>query len=311
MEREKKTILVVMVVGVVALLAHSGMVWAGSQQTYSYTVSGTVLRTSGFPPRSCIVVFSYTDPDGIPLNTGPWPVSSDDGSYYVNIPTTHNFPGYGSQMCIKAYDRNIGGITTWEGQVDWTCGAWEETKNVTIHPVFTRNPDVKVATHVRSHNSKAGCDIGTVLNCADIVTTEPGYSVDAFPVFFDLNEYLGCEYGLCWPAWTYSATFTSCSDLVIGGIQWPGDGASHAWLNCQPGPVAVPSFVWLYADGPGMVCPCPHPVSEEINVLSCAEELDEPMCIFCAGVYGMIGDDPCEPTRTEPRSWGSIKAMFE
>jgi hypothetical protein len=171
------------------------------------------------------------------------------------------------------------------------------------------NPDAKVAVHVRPHNAKAGCTVN-IFTCVDIVTTEPGYSIDAFPVFFDLVEYLGCEYGLCWPEWTYSAAWNNCADLVIGSIIWPGDGASHTWLACQYG-VAVPSFVWLYADAPGYICPCPHPISGIINVLDCAEGLDDPMCIFCAGVYGYIGDDPCWPTGTEPSSWGEIKGLFE
>jgi hypothetical protein len=169
---------------------------------------------------------------------------------------------------------------------------------------------MKVATHVRPHNPKAGCNYGTLQTCADIVTTDPNYTIDAFPVFFDLVEFLGCEYGMCWPPWSYSAAFTSCSDLVIGAITWSGDGASHTWTTCQ-GSLCVPSYIWLYADGPGMICPCPHPVSGVITVLNCAEHLDEPICIFCAGVYGAIGDDPCEPTRTRATSWGSIKAMFE
>ena len=171
------------------------------------------------------------------------------------------------------------------------------------------NLEAKVAVHVRAHNAKAGCTV-TITVCTDIVTTEPGYSVDAFPVFFDLVEYLGCEYGLCWPEWTYSAAFSNCADLIIGSITWPGDGASHTWLGCQAG-VCVPSFVWLYADGPGMVCVCPHPISGIINVLDCAEGLDDPMCNFCAGVYGLVGDDPCWPTGTETSSWGEIKGMFE
>jgi len=173
------------------------------------------------------------------------------------------------------------------------------------------NPDAKVAVHVRAHNAKAGCTV-TIATCADIVTTEPGYSVDAFPVFFDLVEYNGCEYGMCWPEWTYSAAWTSCSSLTIGEIHWPGDGASHAYADppCRTG-VMVPSFLWLYADGPGMICVCPHPISGIINTLDCAQLVDDPMCNFCAGVYGMIGDDPCAPTGNEPSSWGQIKGMFE
>ncbi len=171
------------------------------------------------------------------------------------------------------------------------------------------NTNAKVAIHVRPHNAKLGCSV-TIADCNDIVTTEPGFSVDAFPVFYDLVEYKGCEYGICWPAWTYSAAFTSCSDLVIGAVDWPGSGAAHAWSACQYG-VAVPSFVWLYADGPGIICPCPYPATGLISVLDCAEGLDDPCDIFCAGVFGEVGDDPCDPITTEPTTWGAIKSMFE
>ena len=174
------------------------------------------------------------------------------------------------------------------------------------------NPSGKVACHVRAHNAKAGCTV-TIATCVDIVTTEPGYSVDAFPIFFDLVEYVGCAYGLCWPSWTYSAAWNNCADLVIGSIAWPGDGAAHTWTTCMPGPVMVPSFVWLYADGPGMICPCPHPdpLIGEIQILDCAEGIDNPIGVFCAGVYGAIGDDPCWPTGTDPSTWSEIKGMFE
>jgi hypothetical protein len=172
------------------------------------------------------------------------------------------------------------------------------------------NPQAKVAIHVRVHNAKLACNYGTINVCSDIVTTRPESSIDAFPVFFDLTEYLGCEYALCWPDWSYSAAFTNCSDLIIGAIAWPGDGASHTWFSCKTG-VMVPSFVWLYADGPGMICPCPHPISGLCSVLDCHEHVDDPMCVFCAGVFGATGDDPCAPTGTEPSTWSEIKGMFE
>jgi hypothetical protein len=99
---------------------------------------------------------------------------------------------------------------------------------------------------------------------------------------------------------------------VIGGIMWPGEGASHTWFDCQVN-VAIPSFVWLYADGPGLICPCPHPESGVINVLDCAEGLDDPCGIFCAGVLGELGDDPCDAgaSATEQSTWGGIKTIFE
>jgi hypothetical protein len=175
------------------------------------------------------------------------------------------------------------------------------------------NPSAKVAVHVRAHNAKLGCSVGTINGCADIVTTETGFSVDAFPVFYDLEEYLGVEYGLCWPASWGTAQFNNCADLVIGSIVNPGEGASHTWFACQVN-VAIPSFIWLYAGAPGgMICPCPHPISGVINVLDCAEGLDDPCAIFCAGVFGVTGDDPCEAgaSATEASTWGGIKAIFE
>ena len=35
------------------------------------------------------------------------------------------------------------------------------------------------------------------------------------------------------------------------------------------------------------------------------------MCIYCAGIGGMIGDDPCVVVGTEPSTWGEIKSMFK
>jgi hypothetical protein len=171
------------------------------------------------------------------------------------------------------------------------------------------NPFAKVAIHVRPHDAKAACSV-TISTCSDIVTTEPGFNIDAFPVFFDLAEFLGCEYGLCWPEWTYSAAFTSCGDLVIGTILLPGDGASHTWLTCQTG-VCVPSYLWLYADYAGFIHPCPHPVSGVVNVLDCSEGVDTPVAWLGAGVYGMVGDDPCQPVGTSLGTWGGIKGVFE
>jgi hypothetical protein len=156
------------------------------------------------------------------------------------------------------------------------------------------NPDAKVAIHVRVHDAKAGCSV-SIADCEDIVYTVAGSDIDAFPVFFNLTEYAGCSYSLTWPEWTYSATFTSCSDLVIGGITLPGSAqyAAHSWRECQTG-VCIPGFVWLYADGPGTICAIePEAAGLSLSVLDCSEGLDSPIENFCAGVYGAPGDDPC------------------
>ena len=63
------------------------------------------------------------------------------------------------------------------------------------------NPSAKAAVHVQVHSAKQGCaNLPAITGCADIVTTYPGFSFAAFPVFFDLTEFVGVEYGLCWPS---------------------------------------------------------------------------------------------------------------
>jgi hypothetical protein len=174
------------------------------------------------------------------------------------------------------------------------------------------NPNVKVAVHVRAHDAELGCDFGLISDCHDLVVTEPGGSVDAFPVFFDVTEFLGCEYGIWWPQWTSSAVFTNCADLVAGTIARPGDGASHTWATCRTGAwVCVPSYIWLYADGPGLVCVVPHPVSGFLGVIDCAEDQDVPLLICCAGVNGYVGDDPCPPVDEMRSTWGRVKELFD
>ena len=71
--------------------------------------------------------------------------------------------------------------------------------------------------------------------CEDIVTTSEAWNVDVFPVFYDIEEYMGVEYGLFWdPAAAYAVAFTSCSDFTIGDIAQPMDGISQTWTSCQP-----------------------------------------------------------------------------
>ena len=182
------------------------------------------------------------------------------------------------------------------------------------------NPNAKGTIHVRAHNAKAGCTVG-IEDCGDIVMVEAGFSIDAFPVFYELTEFLGCEYSVVWPAWTYPAAFTNCSDLIIGEVVNPGDGASHTWLACQTG-VCVPAFLWLYADGPGQICISgnpDHPTKPGTAfVLDCAEGLDVLVGWGCAGVYGGTPDpasgDACAELpkpATEPTTWGGIKTLFQ
>jgi hypothetical protein len=179
------------------------------------------------------------------------------------------------------------------------------------------NADAKVAVHVRTHNAKAGCTVNITF-CGDIVTTSAEGSVDGFVVFYDCTMYAGVAYGLCWDATISSGIFTSCSDLVIpswsGDYMASGSGAAHTWTTCHYASVAVAGYVWVYVYGPGMMCPCDHPdplIEGGIQILDCADGLDFPECIRCAGLGGLIGDDPCEPTATEATTWSEIKGLFE
>ena len=154
-----------------------------------------------------------------------------------------------------------------------------------------RNPSVKAAVHVLPHASR-NCTkmFPSVGDCESIAYTEPSPNVDVFPVFFDLVEYQRLDYGLTWPGMN-SCVFTSCSDLTEGGIVWPGDGVSHAWETCQPGPIAMPGWGWIWDYG--MVCIIAHPQAGGPNIGDCQPANDIPILTFCAGIGGSTGEYPC------------------
>lgn len=167
-------------------------------------------------------------------------------------------------------------------------------------PGGQRNYDAKVAVHVIAYDPHMNCaeSLPEIAGCADIQHTYEGSNFLAFPVFFDLNEYQGVEFGLSWPDWEGSAAWQSCADLSIGDISHPGDGISLVWHDCHLDHTVVPGWVWVYADGPGWIEPCPHPYTGRIKILNCREVTDEPWGWCRAGVNGAEGDDPCQPTRS-------------
>ena len=171
------------------------------------------------------------------------------------------------------------------------------------------NQDCKVAVHVLPHASRSCTkSYPAIMGCGDIITTEPGMDVDAFPVFFDLVEYRALEFGMSWPG-LYSALYRSCSDLTVGNILFPGDGVYHIWEQCQIEPACVPGWAWIWDYG--MISIVDHPDYGHIYVTDCLGRRDEPQCNFSAGIGGFVGDDPCEPTSAEPAKWGAIKAIFK
>jgi len=172
------------------------------------------------------------------------------------------------------------------------------------------NPNVKAVVHVQSYSAKNNCgNLQTFTTCEDFVTTNGEAQLHALPIFFDATGITGVEYALTWPGGS-SAGWTGCGDFAIGGIQWSGDSISQTWTLCQMGYAVVCGLAWIYP-GAGFICMVPHGESGFIGVTDCDFQPDTPMCFFCAGVGGEIGDDPCEPTATEASTWGGIKSMFK
>jgi hypothetical protein len=174
------------------------------------------------------------------------------------------------------------------------------------------NPQVKVAVHVVPHSSGLDCaGLPAIASCEDITTTCAAAGFDAFPVFFDLTEFKGVGYGLCWPDWEASAAWTQCADEAVGSIARPGDGLYQTWTECRTQRVLVAGWAWIYADGPGIVAVCNHPETHVVEVLDCSLAPDTPTANYSAGVAGTQGDDPCAVSVTSPTTWGAIKGMFE
>jgi hypothetical protein len=180
------------------------------------------------------------------------------------------------------------------------------------------NSSAQVAVHVRAHNAKAGCTVGPFTACTDITTTLAAPSVDAFMVFYNLEEWKGVAFGFCWDATISSGTWNGCADLEIPSWSGPymasGSGMASTWYVCHNEYAAVPGFVWVYVYGPGMMCPCDHPdplIENGIQILDCNQNLTYPECTRCAGLGGLVGDDPCEVTGTAPSTWSEIKGLFE
>ena len=183
------------------------------------------------------------------------------------------------------------------------------------------NQYAKVAVHVVPYDCNRACtrNFPEFSNCGDINFTYSGCGdIDFFPVFFDLVEYRGLEYGAEWPG-ASSCVFTTCSYSHIGDIVWPGDGISQVWMDCRTQRTGVPGWGWITVDVPGQVCIVPHPVTGEITVADChhtadLDHLDYPASTFCGGVCGASGDDPCggpPEQATVATTWGSIKGIFK
>jgi uncharacterized repeat protein (TIGR01451 family) len=196
-------------------------------------------------------------------------------------------------------------------------GASQVSRAVTVCGQSRRNPALKIATHVKAHPTSCTKSYPTFISCGQIKTTyaEIG-DIDVLPVFYDLNEYALTEFALVWPTEWGNASFVRCKgDIAVGSITQPGEGIAIAWSACQYGWAVAPGFAWLGATSPGEIRIVPNPATGDFGVVNCAPSpgpyYDYPMGVGKSGVGGVLGNDPCWPTRIEPSTWGAIKAMFK
>jgi hypothetical protein len=171
------------------------------------------------------------------------------------------------------------------------------------------NTNAKVSIHVIPHASRTCAkNFPTITSQGDIIFTEPSGDVDAFPVFYDMVEYQGFDYGLNWPG-TYSCAFTSCSDLAIGTITWPGDGVSHAWYLCQSATIGVPGWAWISEPSPSIISIVDHPTVNSVLVGDCGSPATLDTVYEYERFYSGIGGEIGQPV--EATTWGKIKAQFK
>jgi hypothetical protein len=168
------------------------------------------------------------------------------------------------------------------------------------------------AVHLLPHGARTCEESYPVIEgCEDIITTEPGPSVDAFPVFFNLTECQGVDYALSWIG-SESCVFYSCSDHVVGDIVWPGDGVLQTWDTCRSGPVVIPGWVWIEIVDAHFIYPVPR-THGAVLVYDCHGGTDGVCCPYMSGVAGLVGDDPCAPvgpSTSRPQTWGGVKSLF-
>ena len=175
----------------------------------------------------------------------------------------------------------------------------------------------KLAIHVKAHPTSCATGYPAFTSCDQITFTYVGCGdVDVVPVFYDLREYTVTEFGLEWPSQWGSVSWVRCrGDMAVGTIARSGDGTAVAWSTCQRTWAIAPGFGWLAAASGGSVCPIQNPVTGDWGTVDCASDperdYDYPASVYCAGICGVAGDDPCNQPGSSKSSWGGIKAMFK
>jgi hypothetical protein len=172
--------------------------------------------------------------------------------------------------------------------------------------------DCKIAIHVQPHANPSCNRLPTLDGCLDIEHTYTGCEdVDVFPVVYDISGLTGIEVGITWPDSWGSCAFRPCGfDLLIHGeITNPGDYLAGTWTECQYVNSVVAGYGWLAPTSAGRVCPFSSPTGF-MGVTDCGYTKHEASAVFCAGVCGAEGDNPCGGGISEDKTWGSIKSMY-
>jgi hypothetical protein len=179
------------------------------------------------------------------------------------------------------------------------------------------NSEHKLAIHVKSHPTSCTAGYPTFASCGQITSTYGSCGdVDVMPVFFDLTEYRLNEFGLEWPVQWGTMSWVRCRGVVaVGTIARSGEGTAIAWSTCQRTWSIAPGLGWLAPTSPGRVCPIRNPATDDWGTVDCAPDpgpyYDYPVDVYCAGICGAAGDDPCNQPGSAGSTWGGIKSMFK
>jgi hypothetical protein len=159
----------------------------------------------------------------------------------------------------------------------------------------------KVAVHVSSTISK--CNAVAFSSCFDIHTTHIACdTIYVIPVHYDLVGVTVVEGALQWPAeWGTLYKLQQCfGSLAIDNFSASGYAEySYASTSCVTTWAAVPCIAQFYygVPSPGRIYPLANVKTGFIGVVDCTEDpepqADSASGLFCAGVCGAQGDDPC------------------
>jgi hypothetical protein len=168
-------------------------------------------------------------------------------------------------------------------------------------PFAGMNPSNKVGIHVGGEISK--CKSATFSTCSDIQTTYASCdTIYVIPVHYDLVGVTVVEGGLQWPTeWGTLYHVNQCfGSLAIHDFEDSGYAEySYAATSCVTTWAAVLCIARFYYGVPdsGRICPVPNATTGFIGVVDCTEnpepQADSASALFCAGVCGAEGDDPC------------------